>query len=89
MKLVMITEYWKNSPGGGIKTYLVSLVDHLKAAGIETDVIFYEGRDSLNYAVSGSRITGILKTLATLRPAEAVRDQHTEYLVLSAAGMPL
>ena len=33
MKIALITNYWKNSDGGGVKTYLVNLVDALQDKG--------------------------------------------------------
>lgn len=84
MKLIIVTDYWKESPGGGVKTYLVSLVDHLAAAGIEPGVIFHQGRDPLNYDVGGPRVAGILKTLAILRRRKptAVNTQDIWYCLL-------
>ncbi len=45
VKIALITNYWKNSDGGGIKTYLVNLVDALKNKGADVSVIFREGDD--------------------------------------------
>ena len=45
MKVALITNYWKNSPGGGIKTYQVNLVDTLKDKSIDVSVFFREGDD--------------------------------------------
>lgn len=45
MKIALITNYWKNSAGGGIKTYLVNLVDALKNQGADVSVIFRERYD--------------------------------------------
>lgn len=45
MKVALVTNYWKNSEGGGIKTYLVNLVDALKDKGVEVVVLYREGDD--------------------------------------------
>ena len=84
MNVVIITDYWKNSLGGGVKTYLTNLVDQLKVAGIKTDVIFYEGTDPANYTVTGNRLQTIWKSLVylnKLRPS-AVNSQNTWYCLL-------
>lgn len=52
---MIVTNYWKNSPGGGVRTYLLGLVDELKRSGIDVNVIFREGRDPESYEVHGSR----------------------------------
>lgn len=40
MKIALITNYWKNSDGGGVKTFLVNLVDALKNKGVDVSVLF-------------------------------------------------
>jgi hypothetical protein len=45
MKIALITNYWKNSDGGGIKTYLVNLVEALQNKGADVSVLFREGDD--------------------------------------------
>lgn len=45
MKIVFITNYWKNSEGGGIKTFIVNLVNGLKNKGFDVNVLFREGDD--------------------------------------------
>ncbi len=46
MKVVMTTTYWKSSPGGGIKVYLINAVEELKRRDVDVEVIFREGSDS-------------------------------------------
>ncbi len=67
MKLVIITYYWINSDGGGIREYTKNFVYGLKKIGIKTKVIFIKGRDSSNYKVSYEGLKFILKTLKILR----------------------
>jgi len=45
MRTALITHYWKNSDGGGIKTFLVNLVDALQNKGADVSVLFREGDD--------------------------------------------
>jgi glycosyltransferase involved in cell wall biosynthesis len=56
MKVALITHYWKNSHGGGIKTYVVNLVEALKNKGIDVNVLFQEGNDPEQF--SGARQEG-------------------------------
>lgn len=49
MKIAIITNYWKNSDGGGVKTFVVNLVDTLKKRKAEMYVLFREGKDFENY----------------------------------------
>ncbi len=54
MRIVVITTYWKNSDGGGVRTYLVNLVDELKKReNLAVNVIFMEGEDPENYKIDG------------------------------------
>lgn len=66
MKVVMISNYWINSQGGGIMNYLTNLVLHINTKGIEVCVIFKEGNDRENYKVEGSRLLFIIKSLLIL-----------------------
>jgi len=45
MKTALITSYWKNSDGGGAKTYVVNLVDALREKGADVSVLFRQGDD--------------------------------------------
>lgn len=45
MKTALITNYWKNSDGGGVKTYLVNLVDAMEKKGADVSVLFRWGDD--------------------------------------------
>jgi hypothetical protein len=45
MKAALITNYWKNSDGGGIKTYVVNLVPALQNKGADVSVLFRQGDD--------------------------------------------
>lgn len=79
---------WKNSPGGGIKTYLVSLVGALKLKDFKVSVIFLEGTDSENYRVKDSRFLFPIKTfliLIKIKP-EVVHSQGRWYTLLPAVA---
>jgi L-malate glycosyltransferase len=45
MKISVITNWWENSNGGGVKTFVVNLVDALKVRNEEVSVLFREGKD--------------------------------------------
>jgi len=82
--LVIITNYWKNSPGGGIKTYLVNLVDSLKMKDFDVRVIFREGNDPENCQVKISRFLFPMKAflvLIKMKP-EVIHSQGSWYSLL-------
>ncbi len=51
LKLLITTTYWKKSDGGGIKTYLVNLVQELERMGLDVNVVFEHGEDPDNYKI--------------------------------------
>jgi len=55
MKLVIITNYWINSNGGGIREYSKNLVTYLKHSGVDVVVIFREGEDPNNYRLPSNK----------------------------------
>jgi L-malate glycosyltransferase len=84
MKVAIITNYWKNSEGGGIKTYLVSLVDTLIARGGDVSVIFREGDDPQNHHGPKSKLQFSISSyrcLKRLHP-EVIHSQGTWYCLL-------
>lgn len=60
MKIAIITNFWKNSDGGGIREYTVKLVSNLKDEKIEVVVLFREGTDYDNYKLSFNKIRFII-----------------------------
>jgi glycosyltransferase involved in cell wall biosynthesis len=84
MTLVIIANYWKNSEGGGVKTYLVNLVEALKSKGIEANVIFKEGEDVENYKIKGSRFLFPIRAFLILRKIkpEVIHSHGTWYCLL-------
>ena len=84
MKIAIITNYWKNSNGGGIKTYLVNLVDTLSNKKADVSVLFREGRDSNHYCGGKNKILFSLRCyrhLRKIRP-EIIHSQGTWYCLL-------
>jgi len=67
MKVAIITNYWKNSDGGGIKTYLMGLVDALKGRCAGVSVIFRSGADPDNFKSCDNKILFVLKSYFYLR----------------------
>ncbi|MDI6720030.1 MAG: glycosyltransferase family 4 protein [Methanomicrobiales archaeon] len=45
MRVAIVTEYWKESPGGGIKVFLANLVEELQARAVDVRVLFRVGSD--------------------------------------------
>jgi L-malate glycosyltransferase len=66
-RVVISTNYWKGSDGGGVKTYLLGLTDALKIEGINPIVVFREGNDLENYKLSGNSYFFIIKSLFAFR----------------------
>jgi len=85
MKVVIITNYWKNSPGGGIKTYLTNLVDEFdKRDDLDVSVLFKEGVDADNFHIRGNKFIFAFKAfckLKELRPS-VLHSQGTWYCLL-------
>lgn len=85
MKVSVTTSFWKNSSGGGIKTYLTNLVDELKKRGnIEVSVVFNEGEDPENYKIYGNKFLFSIKSffvLEKIRP-DVIHSQETWYCLL-------
>ncbi|WP_209628451.1 glycosyltransferase family 4 protein [Methanofollis sp. W23] len=84
MKIALITNYWKNSDGGGVKTYLVNLVDALKNRGADVDVIFRWGDDPEHSCGGKNKIAFpfvCYRQLKMIRP-EVIYSQGTWYCLL-------
>lgn len=83
--IVIVTHYWKGSPGGGVLTYLTGLVEEFGERGIDVKVVFEEGIDSRNYWVKGNRFLFPLKAFWVLRRIKpvVVHSQGTWYCLLS------
>ena len=67
MKIAIITNYWKNSEGGGFKTYVVNLVDSLNDRKIPVNVLFRDGVDPDNFYGGRNKIIFLLRCYWELR----------------------
>jgi len=84
MKVAMITNYWKNSDGGGVKNYLVNLVDALREIGIKLCVLFREGMDPHEFQGSRNKILFVIdcfRELLKIRP-DVIHSHGTWYCLL-------
>lgn len=67
MKVALITNYWKESQGGGIRVYLQNLVRELAASGADVRVIFREGSDPDEVCIPGGQRIFAVRSLSALR----------------------
>jgi glycosyltransferase involved in cell wall biosynthesis len=84
MKIALITNYWKNSDGGGVKTYVVNLVDALKNKGADVSVLFREGDDPEHFCRGRNKVVfsfACYQQLRKIRP-EVIYSQGTWYCLL-------
>jgi len=84
VKVSLIANYWKNSDGGGIKTYLVSLVDTLTMRGVDVDVIFRDGEDPAQLHGPANKFLFAVSSyrhLQRCRP-ETIHSQESWYCLL-------
>lgn len=83
MKVVHITNYWRKSNGGGLKTYVTNLVDALTRRGLDVNVCFREGDDPTQFHLIGDKITFSLSCLQILqRQRPDVVHSHGEWYCL-------
>jgi len=71
MKVAFVINYWKNSDGGGIKTYCVNLVDAMQDRGVDISVLFREGYDPEHFYGGNNKVAFSLscyKQLRKIRP---------------------
>jgi glycosyltransferase involved in cell wall biosynthesis len=83
LKTIIITPYWKNSNGGGVKTYITNLAKELKKKH-DTSVIFMEGYDDENYHIPYNKNLFPIKSfflLLRIKP-NAIYSQGTWYCLL-------
>ncbi len=66
MKIILITNYWINSDGGGVKEYSKNLVSYLKKK-IEVKVIFRKGIDKSNYHLSTNKVLFLFQAINILK----------------------
>jgi L-malate glycosyltransferase len=83
--IAILTNYWKNSQGGGLKTYLIGLTGGLEKKGIKPSIIFREGEDPENYKINGSKYIFPIKSLFILRRIrpKVIHTQGSWFCMLS------
>lgn len=84
MRVALITNYWKNSDGGGVKNYVVNLAEALKEAGIDVKVLFREGDDVDHYKGDRNKILfslSCLRALKRIKP-DCIHAHGTWYCLL-------
>jgi glycosyltransferase involved in cell wall biosynthesis len=87
IKVAIITNYWKNSDGGGIKVYLMNLVGAMTNKEADVSVLFREGYDPEQFCVRRNKIAFSLACYWQLRKIhpEVVYSQSTWYCLLPGA----
>ena len=85
MKVAITTNYWKQSDGGGVKNYLINLVDELnKRDNFEVSVLFRQGEDYENYRIEGNKLLFSIKSffkLIEIKP-QVIHSQGAWYCLL-------
>ena len=56
MRIAIVTNYWFFSEGGGLRTFIVNLVEALIEKEMDVKVIFREGVDLNNYKGNKNKI---------------------------------
>lgn len=68
MRIAITAKYWKKSEGGGVRNYLISLVDeYSKNDNLEVSVIFREGEDYENYRIEGHKLSFCINSFLKLK----------------------
>ena len=86
MKVAIVTNYWKNSEGGGIKTYLENLVNTLTERSVDVRVIFRQGHDQEQFQGNTTKFAFSVSSyrhLLEFRP-DAIHTQGDWYCLLPA-----
>jgi glycosyltransferase involved in cell wall biosynthesis len=82
--IVIISNYWKKSAGGGIKTYVVNLYRALIALYPSVEVIARQGEDENQHMLRSGKLTFAFRTLNLLcrqRPAIVITNNSWFCLV--------
>lgn len=83
-EVLILTNYWKGSPGGGIRTFLVHLAEEFERTDVKFQVLYREGEDPSNIKIGGNKYLFPLRALllfGKLRPA-AIHAQGEWYCLL-------
>lgn len=84
MKVTIITHHWRESDGGGIRTYVVNMVDALRDRGADVRVLFRDGSDPRELQFRGGLLSFTRECylqLRKLRP-EVVHSHNTWHCLL-------
>lgn len=84
MKVAIITNYWKNSDGGGVRNYVVNLVEGLKENKVNVIVLFREGEDFEQFRGTKNKILFVISCFSELlrcKPS-AIHSHGTWYCLL-------
>lgn len=84
VKTALITNYWKNSDGGGIKTYFMNLVEVLQNKGVDVRMLFWDGDDPKHFCGGKNNVAFSLTCycqLQKIRP-DLIHSQGTWYCLL-------
>ena len=82
--VVIITDYWKNSHGGGVSSFLKGLTTEYEKGGVDSRVIYRKGEDPANYRIQGSKYLFPLRALFVLQgiAPSVVHSQGTWFCLL-------
>ncbi len=84
MKAALITNYWKNSGGRDITTYLVNLTEALQNKGADVSVLFREGDDPEHFCARENKVVFSLacyRQLKKIHP-DVIYSQGSWYCLL-------
>lgn len=88
MKVAIISQYWKGSPGGGAKAYLVDLVEELKNEDdMQVSVLFKVGEDPENFRIGGNKFFFSIRSffkLMEMKP-DVIHSHGSWYCLLPGA----
>jgi glycosyltransferase involved in cell wall biosynthesis len=84
MNIALITNYWKNSNGGGVKNYVVNLVDALRSKGNDVNVLFREGDDPEQFQGRRNKLAFSISCYRQLckKQPDVIYSQGTWYCLL-------
>lgn len=84
MKVAITTNYWKRSDGGGVRNYLINLVDELnKRNSLEISVLFRKGEDDKNYKIGENKVLFSIELFFKLKKIKPqVIHSHGEWYCL-------
>lgn len=67
MKIVVITNYWRDSDGGGLKKYITNLVEELENRGLDIKVIYRLGYDNTRKKGNENKVLFLINSFFYLK----------------------